>query len=74
MYFNRVKQTKNRSALGLADHSFGTRLRRYLMGEEKPDEELMGKRKSSPRLSTTSLDADILRISDFRSSIPTDEN
>lgn len=24
------------------------------MGEEKPDEELMGKRKSSPRLSTTS--------------------
>jgi hypothetical protein len=23
------------------------------MGEEKPDEELMGKRKSSPRLSTT---------------------
>jgi hypothetical protein len=40
------------------------------MGEEKPDEELMGKRKSSPRLSTTSLDADILRISDFCSSIP----
>lgn len=32
------------------------------MGEEKPDEELMGKRKSSPRLSTASLDADILRI------------
>jgi len=28
------------------------------MGEEKPDEELMGKRKSSPRLSTTSCDAD----------------
>jgi hypothetical protein len=28
------------------------------MGEEKPDEELMGKRKSSPRLSTASLDAD----------------
>ncbi|MFC5986305.1 hypothetical protein [Marinicrinis lubricantis] len=27
------------------------------MGEEKPDEELMGKRKSSPRLSTASLDA-----------------
>lgn len=25
------------------------------MGEEKPDEELMGKRKSSPRLSTTLL-------------------
>lgn len=24
-----------------------------IMGEEKPDEELMGKRKSSPRLSTT---------------------
>lgn len=29
------------------------------MGEEKPDEELMGKRKSSPRLSTASLDADV---------------
>jgi hypothetical protein len=28
------------------------------MGEEKPDEELMGKRKSSPRLSTASSDAD----------------
>ncbi len=28
------------------------------MGEEKPEEELMGKRKSSPRLSTTSLDVD----------------
>lgn len=32
------------------------------MGEEKPDEELMGKRKSSPRLSTTSFDADNIRI------------
>ncbi|MNE79287.1 hypothetical protein D3C80_1757540 [compost metagenome] len=28
------------------------------MGEEKPDEELMGKRKSSPRLSTTFGDVD----------------
>lgn len=28
------------------------------MGEEKPDEELMGKRKSSPRLSTAFFDAD----------------
>jgi hypothetical protein len=27
------------------------------MGEEKPDEELMGKRKSSPRLSPAPLDA-----------------
>ncbi len=45
----------------------------HLMGEEKPDEDLMGKRKSSPRLSTTSLDADILRITDFHSSIPHDE-
>ncbi len=35
------------------------------MGEEKPDEELMGKRKPSPRLSTTSLDADIFRITRF---------
>ncbi|PZD93281.1 hypothetical protein DNH61_21800 [Paenibacillus sambharensis] len=32
------------------------------MGEEKPDEELMGKRKSSPRLSTASLDADNVRM------------
>ncbi|AJY76509.1 hypothetical protein VN24_20495 [Paenibacillus beijingensis] len=32
------------------------------MGEEKPDEELMGKRKPSPRLSTASLDADIFII------------
>jgi len=32
------------------------------MGEEKPDEELMGKRKSSPRLSTTFDDVDNLRI------------
>ncbi|WII39512.1 single-stranded DNA-binding protein [Paenibacillus thiaminolyticus] len=32
------------------------------MGEEKPDEELMGKRKSSPRLSTTFNDVDTLRI------------
>lgn len=29
------------------------------MGEEKPDEELMGKRKSSPRLSTTFADVDM---------------
>ncbi len=32
------------------------------MGEEKPDEELMGKRKSSPRLSTTFNDVDTLMI------------
>lgn len=30
------------------------------MGEEKPDEDLMGKRKSSPRLSTTFINVDIL--------------
>jgi hypothetical protein len=34
------------------------------MGEEKPDEELMGKRKSSPRLSTASLDAAMSRIAE----------
>jgi hypothetical protein len=28
------------------------------MGEEKPDEELMGKRKPAPRLSTTFCDVD----------------
>ena len=39
------------------------------MGEEKPDEELMGKRKSSPRLSTASRDADIFRITVFRKDI-----
>lgn len=32
------------------------------MGEEKPDEELMGKRKSSPRLSTTFDDVDNFMI------------
>ncbi|AUJ88347.1 hypothetical protein C5G87_08835 [Paenibacillus peoriae] len=31
----------------------GAPLKSARMGEEKPDEELMGKRKSSPRLSTT---------------------
>ncbi|WP_152392415.1 single-stranded DNA-binding protein [Paenibacillus guangzhouensis] len=36
------------------------------MGEEKPDEELMGKRKSSPRLSTTFDDVDNLRIARLR--------
>lgn len=61
---------KNRSALRLAVLIYSVPLAEHLMGEEKPDEELMGKRKSSPRLSTTSLDADILRISDFCSSIP----
>jgi 16S rRNA (guanine(966)-N(2))-methyltransferase RsmD len=35
------------------------------MGEEKPDEELMGKRKSSPRLSTASCDADDFILSGF---------
>ena len=33
------------------------------MGEEKPDEELMGKRKSSPRLSTTFGDVDTFIMS-----------
>ena len=37
----------------------GTLSGALFMGEEKPDEELMGKRKSSPRLSTASLDVDI---------------
>jgi hypothetical protein len=36
----------------------GDRLRDRHMGEEKPDEELMGKRKPSPRLSTTFSDVD----------------
>ena len=40
------------------------------MGEEKPDEELMGKRKSSPRLSTTSCDADNFILSVLRMFIP----
>lgn len=39
------------------------------MGEEKPDEELMGKRKSSPRLSTTSDDVDTLMITGFQGNI-----
>lgn len=32
------------------------------MGEEKPDEELMGKRKLAPRLSTTFCDVDSYRM------------
>lgn len=40
------------------------------MGEEKPDEELMGKRKSSPRLSTTFGDVDTLIVSGQRGFIP----
>lgn len=36
-----------------------------LMGEEKPDEELMGKRKSSPRLSTTLFGCRYLQYSRF---------
>ncbi len=40
------------------------------MGEEKPDEELMGKRKSSPRLSTTFGDVDTLIVSGQRAFIP----
>ncbi len=39
------------------------------MGEEKPDEELMGKRKSSPRLSTTFDDVDTYRITGYLSFI-----
>jgi hypothetical protein len=33
------------------------------MGEEKPDEELMGKRKHAPRLSTTFCDVDSYMMS-----------
>lgn len=33
------------------------------MGEEKPDEELMGKRKPAPRLSTTFCDVDNYMLS-----------
>ena len=32
------------------------------MGEEKPDEELMGKRKSSPRFVYDTVDVDTTRI------------
>lgn len=42
------------------------------MGEEKPDEELMGKRKPAPRLSTTFCDVDsyiMARLPDFYTSI-----
>lgn len=35
------------------------------MGEEKPDEELMGKRKPAPRLSTTFCDVDSYMMSRF---------
>jgi hypothetical protein len=42
------------------------------MGEEKPDEELMGKRKPAPRLSTTFCDVDsyrMARLADFYTSV-----
>jgi hypothetical protein len=42
--------------------SAGFQARAIFMGEEKPDEELMGKRKSSPRFSSASSGADILSI------------
>ncbi|AHV97295.1 hypothetical protein PSAB_11845 [Paenibacillus sabinae T27] len=35
---------------------------RPFMGEEKPDEELMGKRKLAPRLSSTFCDVDNYRM------------
>ena len=41
------------------------------MGDEKPDEELMGKRKSSPRLSTTFSDVDTIRFALLLKNIPT---
>lgn len=43
------------------------------MGEEKPDEELMGKRKSSPRLSTTLLMSIIQGYPKKRQAIPRQE-
>ncbi|QAY65559.1 hypothetical protein ET464_03345 [Paenibacillus protaetiae] len=43
------------------------------MGEEKPDEELMGKRKSSPRLSTASFEADDCIFTELQLIIPAAE-
>jgi hypothetical protein len=56
---------KPRSNKAFAENSPVAACAATFMGEEKPDEELMGKRKSSPRLSSTSLDADSLRIASF---------
>lgn len=57
------KRTKSlQQKLEAAGILFGCSLQSTLMGEEKPDEELMGKRKSSPRLSTTFIDVDISRM------------
>ena len=39
------------------------------MGEEKPDEELMGKRKSSPRLSPTPLGAGTIIVTKDKENI-----
>lgn len=44
------------------------------MGEEKPDEALKGKRKPSPRLSTTSRNADIMIFDQFSNFIQEYEN
>ncbi len=54
-----VQNTHRRATNHVKSTKIGRPFRDALfMGEEKPDEELMGKRKSSPRLSTTSCDAD----------------
>ena len=65
-----TKKTAWRRAMRI--NVFGTARRQYLMGEEKPDEELMGKRKSSPRLSSASIqgiNADILMMSRLKKNI-----
>ena len=56
---------KNRRTIVLRINGLVPAYGGHLMGEEKPDEELMGKRKSSPRLSTTSIDVDTIMINAF---------
>lgn len=52
-FYRKVKTIKTLIHKGLDNKKKPSFESFFFMGEEKPDEELMGKRKSSPRLSTT---------------------
>jgi hypothetical protein len=67
-----VKKTAPRKAR--TDEWFRGPFRDPFMGEEKPDEELMGKRKSSPRLSSAFLNADSLNIDRLRAGYTSQAN
>ena len=69
---NRIKTESPRGSKDFGKSKGSGIARPFLMGEEKPDEELMGKRKSSPRLSSASIqgiNADILMMSRLKKNI-----